>query len=153
MTLHSAELADHDVGRLQVAVDHPVLVSAADGLAHLFEDRHEQARVGRGVGAVAGLNLTSFIDYGHISAADLKAVATVLGLPTGSRSNKGLQGDIWDFVHRLALPTVQRSLGTSLPENRWPLVGGGRPPRISLAAAGTDRLGPPLAAVAGDRPA
>ena len=48
--LHLAEAADHDVGRLQVAVDDVVGVGVRHRLADLLEDRHEPAAVGRRVG-------------------------------------------------------------------------------------------------------
>ena len=47
--LHLAERPDHDVGRLQVAVDHAVGVGVGHRLADLLEDRHEPAAVGRRV--------------------------------------------------------------------------------------------------------
>ena len=48
--LDLAERADHDVGRLQVAVDDAVGVGVADRLADLLEHRQEPAAVGRRVG-------------------------------------------------------------------------------------------------------
>ena len=50
--LHFAEGPDHDVGRLQVAVDDPVGVGVADRLAELLEDGQESPPVVAGVGAV-----------------------------------------------------------------------------------------------------
>ena len=41
--LDLAEVADHDVRRLQVAVDHPLRVGVADGLGDLLEDREQPA--------------------------------------------------------------------------------------------------------------
>ena len=52
MTWTSPNAADHDVRRLQVAVDDPVGVGVGDRLADLLEHRHEPAAVGRRVGPV-----------------------------------------------------------------------------------------------------
>ena len=43
--LHFAEAADHDVGRFQVAVDHPTAVSIGDGSADLLVDRDEPGQI------------------------------------------------------------------------------------------------------------
>ena len=43
--LHLAEGADHDVRRLEVAVDHAPRVGVGDGLADLLEDGEEPAEV------------------------------------------------------------------------------------------------------------
>jgi hypothetical protein len=50
--LHLAEATDHDVGGLEVAVDHPVRVGVRHRLARLLKHRHEPPPVVAGVGAV-----------------------------------------------------------------------------------------------------
>ena len=49
--LDLAEAADHDVRRLQVAVDHAAGVGVGHRLADLLEDRQEAGQVVAGVGA------------------------------------------------------------------------------------------------------
>ena len=51
--IHDLDLAegpDHDVERLQVAVDHPLAVGVGHGLAHLLENLQEPGEVVSGVG-------------------------------------------------------------------------------------------------------
>ena len=51
--LHLAERADHDVERLEVAVDDALGVGEADGLGDLLEDLHEPRQTQRAATAVA----------------------------------------------------------------------------------------------------